>query len=839
MIVKGRYIVPWSVLLIGLVFMCADRAEAQYFEKTLPRYTAMTNYYIAVTNRGGGISTNQYSIIEFETGIVSTNRVYTETNYVGRPFSCIYMVTTNQWGLPVTNRVNPAYLRSKVKQDMYITADSMDFDRDTKWAEAKGKVVIRKGQQVLTAVYARVNTETEDAYAAGNVRLVNGGNVWKGTELTYNFRTREGATDAFTGTSSPFRIIGAGSAQKETNGFYMVQHTTMTTCTNEYPHCHYHLKSRKIRIKPGRIVRGWGATYYLAGIPVLYLPYWKADLRPDFGWRVYPGHSSKLGTFLLTSYKYRMTPVFRGETHADFMSEKGVAFGQDLKWGLTNGIPVIGLKKGAGYGDLETYYLDDSKPIDDDEDKATADIDNDRYRILLRNIYTFASRDYTMLNASYLSDTDVLEDFFEDEYRVYHTPDNYFIYSHNGDEFTAGLTTRFRLNDFFQGVNRLPEAYVEFLPQQVGESYFFYEGRTAASYLEKVHAVGNTGSTDYAAFRFDTLHDISRPQKFFGFLNVVPSIGYRGTYYSETRDTTNWTQIVTRTNYVVGSGVTNIQTTTSTNSYSRDFPTEAMYRNVFRVGSEFSFKAFKQWGGDIKPRRHVVEPYVRYTYVAEPDVLPDRLYQFDSIDSEDASHSARLGVRNKLQRKIRRPLGYSPYDILDIDVYTVYNLDPAPREDPLQDVWIDADWQPSLNFSMDMDAKYNLEENDIDSFNVRALVSITNTARSSLEFRYRTKSSSLLFGDLSLWPDRQGWSPSVYARYEFEESRMEEAGFYLRRTLDCMVIRTGIRVHPGYTRPDGTEKEAEYRGTLEFWLTAFPDFGVKRRRSRYSRTDGY
>ncbi len=116
----------------------------------------------------------------------------------------------------------------------------------------------------------------------------------------------------------------------------------------------------------------------------------------------------------------------------------------------------------------------------------------------------------------------------------------------------------------------------------------------------------------------------------------------------------------------VNGTLTNNVTETVTNNIENSVDAGAEFRNVFGIGTEVSFKAFKQWGNDAKPRRHVLEPYANYTFVAEPDVLPQNIYEFDSIDSINEYHQIRIGARNKLQKKVRRKIGYSPHDILDV-----------------------------------------------------------------------------------------------------------------------------------------------------------------------------
>ena len=97
--------------------------------------------------------------------------------------------------------------------------------------------------------------------------------------------------------------------------------------------------------------------------------------------------------------------------------------------------------------------------------------------------------------------------------------------------------------------------------------------------------------------------------------------------------------------------------------------------------------------------------------------------------------------------------------------------------------------------------------------------------RIGIEHRYRDSESNLLAADATFYPN-QKWAFNIFGRYEFEESRLEEQGGYVQRKLDCLGIRVGASVLPGYTRSDGTEREDEYRVLLEVWLTAFPEVGL-------------
>ena len=62
------------------------------------------------------------------------------------------------------------------------------------------------------------------------------------------------------------------------------------------------------------------------------------------------------------------------------------------------------------------------------------------------------------LESQTISDPDVLEDFFDQEFRYGAQPDNRISLTHRGDDYTATLLGAVRLNDFFDAVERLPDA---------------------------------------------------------------------------------------------------------------------------------------------------------------------------------------------------------------------------------------------------------------------------------------------------------------------------------------------------------------------------------------------
>lgn len=658
-------------------------------------------------------------------------------------------------------------------------ADKLDYDRDGGLIEGRGHVVVRKGDEELRADHVKVNTKTEEAEADGDVILKKGDSLWRGNKLTYNFKTKKGVGKDFSGGAGPFRVINVRETEQLGESLYLLRDARITTCVYGYPECHYNVTARKVSLVTDDHLAAHGVVWRFGRIPVIYVPYWYRSLSDDFGFRFRPGHSSRMGAFLLSSLRYRLNPSVKAETHVDLRSERGVGLGQDFKWRLAN----------EGFGSLSTYYADDQKPVDDDEDQQTSDIDSSRYRIRIRNTHNISPRDYVLLQAHYLSDTDIVEDFFEREYREERQPDNYATYTHREDAYTLNATLRARLNDFYADVNRLPELSADFMRRQVAESAFYYEGKTAAAFLERVHERAVTNKEDYSVFRVDSDNMFYRPSKHFGFLNLIPRAGYRATHYSQTLSPD-----ALKTEK--GGGL----------------------RSRAQLGLETSYKAFKTWQAADDPRRHVVQPYADHTFAPEPTLLPDEIYQFDATDALEKEHQTKIGVRNKLQTR-RDGL---TLDIADVDIYTFYKFERRDDEDAIEKFYLDGELRPSPAVTIDFDAIFNAgKDGGIDGFNSQVVFTRPGALRANVEYRFRDEESSLLFGDVLFLPGRP-WAFDVYGRYEFEEGRLEEQGVYVQRNLDCLAIRTDFSVIPGYTRSDGSERDDEWRFMIEMWITAFP-----------------
>ena len=685
-----------------------------------------------------------------------------------------------------------------------VNAEQLDYDKEKGRIIASGGVKIVYGEDSLIADKVMVNTESGDALALGNVVIKRMGmRDVTGSKVTYNFKTRTSSIDDPVIHLDPFHST-ADKVTRTGKNEYILSNARVTTCIKPYPHCHYSLKAKKVTVVPDQYIKTKGAVLSLGKVPVFYIPYWRHSLNRDSGFNFFPGYRNRMGFMLLSSYYHHpMGPNLKFEHHVDYYSERGFGLGEDWTW-----------KTSDRNGKLRLYYINDDDPMNGITLPQGYTIDSQRYRISLEHNQSLGPRTSLISKGSYLSDLRILDDYFNKEYRSERQPENYVSISHRNNLMTLTALANVRLNDFYSNINRLPEVSLNVNRSQIGNSTFYYESYTAGALLEKVWEDYYPDKQDYSTARFDTSHMIYQPRKYLGWLNLVPRAGIRGTYYSATKlssTTTNITTVAGTNSFASGITQTNVVTGIS------DGP--AKLRGVFEIGSEISFKAFRTFSGGTK--RHIVEPYANYTYSVDPNVDARELYQFDQVDTLEEQNNIMIGVRNKIQNKVN---GH-PNNLADINTWTTIDFSADDGEDAFDKLYLDSDFYPASWIFINLYGHYSVANSALEEFNTRVNINRRDSWSFHLEHRYRDEESNLLNGNLTVYPSSR-WALSLFGRYEFEESRIEEEGGYIEHRVDCIGMRLGGSVLPAYTRDDGSEEEADYRIILSVWLTAFPDLGV-------------
>jgi LPS-assembly protein len=560
-------------------------------------------------------------------------------------------------------------------------------------------VCVKYGETVLVADSASVNRETGEAAADGHVRIEMGDQIWLGEHINYNFKTHQMRSEQFRTGKPPVFAAGANLQGVISNKVYTAQHVLVTSDDVTDPAIY--IRARRVRIVPGQYIEAWNAVLFMDGVPAFYFPYYKRSLGTHANeLNFLPGYRSAYGPYLLTTYTWWLNDAVDGAVHADYRERRGLGVGPDLNLHLGR----------WGDGEFNYYYLHDMDPneslVTNSFLNLSGPIPKNRQRFYLGWQATPATNLNVKALVNYQSDPLVLHDFFEGKYVQNPQPNTFVEANKYWRNWSLDAEATPRVNNFFDQVERLPDVKLTGWRQQVFDTPVYYESESSAGYYRQMLAATNNllfassngPGFDYAAARADTFQQLLLPETFFGWLNVMPRVGGRFTYYGQE----------------TGPGGTNSET----------------YRKIFNTGVDVSFKSSRLWTGatnsllDMDGLRHIVEPSASYAFVPRPSTLPAQLPQFDSvlpsplllpiqlpdyndIDSIDSENVIRFGLRNTLQTERDGELE----NLLDWNVLLDWRLHPNAGQGTFNDLYSDLTFRPRSWLTLESQTRYDINNN--------------------------------------------------------------------------------------------------------------------------------
>ena len=585
---------------------------------------------------------------------------------------------------------------------------SFDYDYVRGIGTGTNGICVKYGETVLMADSASWNEKTGEAVADGNVRIEEGGLIWTGEHIRYNFITHQMQSEQFRTGKPPVFAQGRQLQGDTTNKTYTARHAFVTTDDVSDPAIR--VRASHIKIVPGKYVEMWNAVLFMDGVPTFYFPYYRRNLGEHANnFNFLPGYRSAYGPFLLNTYTWYFNDAVDGKIHLDYREKRGVGAGPDLNLHLGQ----------WGEAEFKYYYLhdqDSANSVSTNSFQNLGAIPENRQRLY----FGYQATPFTNLNVkalvNYQSDPLVLHDFFEGDYTGNPQPNTFTEVNKYWNNWSLDAETTPQLNNFFNQVERLPDVRLTGYRQQVFNTPFYYESESSAGYYRMYFAetnnalFANNNPLAYSAARADTFHQVLLPETFFGWLNVTPRVGGRFTYYSSES----------------GPGGTN----------------DEAWRKVFNTGVETSFKASQLWAGAtnsllaIDGLRHIIEPSVTYAYVPSPSTPPAQLPQFDSalpsllllpvqfpdynnIDSIDSENVIRFGLRNTLQTKRDGQLD----NLLDWNVMLDWRLtpgqdqnnldEPFSKQQTFSDLYSDLTFKPRSWIVLDSQLRYAINGGDL------------------------------------------------------------------------------------------------------------------------------
>jgi LPS-assembly protein len=659
-------------------------------------------------------------------------------------------------------------------------------------------VTVKYGGTTLTADYAQVNQNSGLAVAQGHVLLQREGDIWRGDSLQYNFKTREVLGKNFKSGHLPFFVQGDVFIGDQNAGVYVGREGILTT--DDYANPAYRITAKEIIVAPGDFIEAHSATLWLGKVPVFYFPYYRRSLKahPN-NFSFIPGIRTVHGPYLLTSYNWYWNERLDGTLHLDARLKRGLAGGPDFHYHL----PLV------GEGTFKYYYARDDEP---GKDPFAQPISGSRKRIWFSQIAEPATNLTVRGVLRYQSDPYLIRDFFESEYRKNVQPNTFLEVNKLWDNFGIDAEAQPRINRFFETVERMPDVRLSAYRQQIGASPLYYESESSVGYFR--HRFANDATNYYAAFRGDTYHQVTVPFTFFDWLNFLPRVGGRYTYYGEAQ----------------GPGAM----------------TSEHNRTIFNTGAELTFKASRVWPSisssffEMDGLRHIIQPSINYVYVPRPSVAPQQLPQFDTelpttrllpiefpdynaIDAIDAQNVLRLSLHNKFQTKRKDGVA----NLVNWALYSDWRITRHHGQATFADLYSDLDLQPFSWLLLNSETRYNLNDRNWTEANHSATFTPNNTWSVTVGHRYLRDNpalgtnygNNLIFSSI-YYRFNENWGARMSHHFEARDGIMEEQYYTLYHDLRSWTAALTFRIRDNRTGPK------DYTVAVTMSLKAFPRFGL-------------
>jgi len=548
-----------------------------------------------------------------------------------------------------------------------IQAERYEFNPDTGEAVGRGNVRIQYQDVYLRADEVHANLKTHDVEAAGHVVLRRGAFEWHGARVQGNVDRRDFTVYDYAVRNGVWYASG-DSARYFSDGHAELQNVTLSTCeylVDEPHHEHYSLSAATVVVSPKGRFKARHVVYRVGRVPVFYLPFVAGDSdRRHSSIEIKPGYDGDWGAYLLLGRSWSIGEDGATKFMLHLRSSRGVALGNRTE-----------VHTQHSDTDFLAYGMHDlDAPETTPGYNRRFETEDNRYRLRFYHREQLAERWQLRLRLDALSDIDMLEDWFENEYDRVRQPASIADLSWTGDGAVASLSLRPRLNSFYTAVERLPEARFDVPRRALGRSGLVYMSRSSAARLKMnwrsfslPRPGGLNDPTDYSTWRLDTLHFVYRPFNLRDGVEIVPRAGVRVTWYNRSSKRGLSTDDLNR--LFRADDPDRVDDTTSIVNY--DGAGGSRTRVAGELGIEASAKFFRVWDPFRRPRweidglRHVVQPYVNYTWIPEPSEDREHLYFFDEIDRIPELNFVRVGVRQRLQTRREQRI----YTLARVDTY--------------------------------------------------------------------------------------------------------------------------------------------------------------------------
>ena len=719
---------------------------------------------------------------------------------------------------------------------------TFDFSEETESrASFFDQVRLRSSDGIeIFANKASIDESDKSINFSGEVSAYQGAVIYRGDSIKYYYDSRKLSTSQLRTAFAPFLLESGRFKVVERNGekFYKGNNAGITTHDVEHPN--FWFRGEEVSVLPGDKVRFENVKILAGDVPIFWLPNLTQKFDGEFNYRPRPGARSNWGPFLLNQYSHDfggprdpdtralVDPLYKARWNVDFYSRRGVGVGLDLDAYSQSSNPNV--------GKFSAYHIYDFDPSEQRSAEPRLGFD-DNQRFILQARQRIdgswlpgAKQGHLDLNSTLLSDFFFLEDFRTRDFTTDFQPDNTLSLSQQWDD-SQLLTVwaRFRLNDFYQSDQRLPEIAFDQVRRPIFGTPILHESQNIVGLYRETLAdmeedelraqladptiTPEQTSTienlliDNSFARVHTYHELSLPVAVGRGLRFTPRVGAGYSRYD---------------------GISG--------------PLSSQERGLFHASVDATLKFTKEypdwiskkWG--LNSALHVVQPYATAT-VLETDDLDsafrpiDRLTgstrpralqpgRFSAIDDLADWQILRLGTRNRI---LTRRDGAS-HQWLSLDTYIDIFAEDPEFDRNVSNLYTDLHWSPLpwLDLTVETQVPLFSESNFTEVATGLQFMPNENT---EIGFKHRFLQDHPILNDSNRLEFRlyhrfnEEWGAAATHRWEFADSTLEFQQYSLYRNLDSWTFTAGV-----FTRDNSDEFEV---GVLfGFTLTDFPSFSL-------------
>lgn len=449
-------------------------------------------------------------------------------------------------------------------KELEITNEGdIEYKKELEQLHYSKKVTIQADSGLkIYADDAIIDLKNKNVSALGNVSVYNGPSLFRGEKAVYYYEEKRLDTNTLKTGYDPFLIQANRMRNVERNGKTVLIADDAHVTTDDYENPSYWIKADRVSVYPNELVTFKNMKVQVGGKTVFWLPYLAQSLNKDLGYHFSPGGQTNLGFFWKNRYGKHIggerdpetgkieDPTYLLQYHADIYSRRGLGLGADFE--------DLEYKNDKELGFYSLYWIYDVDPsIERTSILRDGFDDSNRFKIEVRDRQEFddifGGDLYIDTQLNWLSDEFLLEDFYDQRFRVDPQPDNFLSLTHKKGSYVTNLTARYQVNSFNETDERLPELTLDRVRSPLFGSSVLYESQTRLGYLRQSLAdqeLDDLRSESLTAsptrleeidasieergfLRAHTWHELSLPLQAKYGLSITPRVGVGYTQYDE------------------------------------------------------------------------------------------------------------------------------------------------------------------------------------------------------------------------------------------------------------------------------------------------------------------